>query len=112
MQTNLRVARAKAKRIGVSIEPSSRKNKKLDVFKDGRKVASIGDLRYDDYNTHKDSKRRANYKARHEKYRHEKGSASYYATRYCGESRESLMGSHTGSILGFVQDFADFLQYL
>ena len=81
MQTNLRVARAKARRIGVSIEPSSRKNKKLDVFKDGHKVASIGDRRYEDYNTHKDSKRRANYKARHDKYRHEKGSASYYADK-------------------------------
>ena len=81
MQTNLRVAKVKAKKIGVSIRQSSRKHKKLDVYKDGRRVASIGDLRYEDYNTHKDPKRRANYKARHDKYRHEKGSASYYADK-------------------------------
>ena len=81
MQTNLRVAKVKAKKIGVSIKPSSRKHKKLDVYKDGRRVASIGDLRYEDYNTHKDPKRRANYKARHESHRHIKGTASYYADK-------------------------------
>jgi hypothetical protein len=39
----------KAKEIGVIVKPSTRKNKKLDVFKDGEKVASIGDTRYLDY---------------------------------------------------------------
>ena len=41
--------REAAKRLGVVIRPSTSKNKKLDVFKNGFKVASIGDLRYKDY---------------------------------------------------------------
>ena len=51
-QTNLVKARRKAASIGVTIKPSTRKNKKLDVYKDGEKVASIGDLRYSDFNLH------------------------------------------------------------
>lgn len=39
----------KAKEIGVEVKPSSLKNKKLDVFRKGRKIASIGDTRYKDY---------------------------------------------------------------
>ena len=80
-QTNLRTARSKARAIGVTIRPSRAKNKKLDVYKDGRKVASIGDIRYEDFNTHKDPERRRRYKIRHEKHRHIKGSASYYADK-------------------------------
>jgi len=81
-QTNLTKAKRKAKAIGVTIKPSTRKYKKLDVYnKDGQKVASIGDKRYEDFNTHNDPKRRANYKARHEPYRHRKGTASYYADK-------------------------------
>ena len=44
-------SRKQAKKLGVDIELSTRKNKKLDVFKDGKKIASIGDTRYDDYAT-------------------------------------------------------------
>ena len=44
MQTNLAKARENAKRLGVTITPSKVKNKKLDVFKDGKKIASIGDI--------------------------------------------------------------------
>lgn len=80
-QTNLSIADKKAKAIGVTIKPSTVQNKKLDVYKDGRKVASIGDVRYEDFNTHKDEKRRAAYKKRHEKYRHLVGTPSYYADR-------------------------------
>ena len=32
----------KAKALGVEIKPSTKKGKKIDVFKDGKKVASIG----------------------------------------------------------------------
>ena len=42
-QTNLARAKERAKTLGVEIKPSTRKNKKLDVFKQGEKVASIGD---------------------------------------------------------------------
>ena len=38
-----------AKQIGVVIRPSERANKKLDVYRDGFYVASIGDVRYNDY---------------------------------------------------------------
>ena len=44
-------------------------------------LASIGDKRYEDYNTHGDSKRRRLYKLRHEKHRHKVGTAAYYADR-------------------------------
>ena len=78
-QTNLARAKERAKTLGVEIKPSTRKNKKLDVFKNGEKVASIGDKRYSDYLQHGDEERRKRYKARHENHRHKKGSASYYA---------------------------------
>lgn len=42
----------KAKEIGVQVEPSTLKNKKIDVFKEGRKIASIGDIRYSDYSSY------------------------------------------------------------
>lgn len=38
-----------AKRLGVDIKPSNEKNKKIDIYKDGRKLYSIGDIRYNDY---------------------------------------------------------------
>jgi len=79
MQTNLKKAQANAKKIGVTIKASTVKNKKLDVFKDGKKVASIGDIRYEDFLTHNDEKRKENYLKRHEKTRIKVGSPSYYA---------------------------------
>jgi hypothetical protein len=77
-----------ARKLGVTIKPSQRKFKKIDVFKDGKKVASIGDVRYDDYPTfiikkgkeHAD-KRRALYKIRHNKTRGKVGTPSYYADK-------------------------------
>lgn len=81
-QTNLEKARRKAAKLGVTVRPSTKKHKKLDVFKDGNKlVASIGDLRYSDFNQHGDSERRRRYKLRHEKHRHRVGTASYYADK-------------------------------
>jgi hypothetical protein len=38
-----------AKKLNVEIKPSKVKNKKIDVFKDGTKIASIGDSRFFDY---------------------------------------------------------------
>lgn len=76
-----------AKKLGVSIKPSTRKNKKIDVFKDGEYVVSIGDVRYKDYPTFMKEdkaladKRRQAYKKRHEKDRHTPNTAGYYADK-------------------------------
>ena len=77
-QTNLKKARAKAAKLSVTVEPSRLKNKKIDVFnKAGDKVASVGDIRYSDFNQHGDSERRRRY----EKHRHLVGTPSYFADR-------------------------------
>ena len=41
-----------AKKIGVIVKPSSSKGKKIDVFKKGVKVASVGAIGYNDYPTY------------------------------------------------------------
>ena len=41
----------KAKELNLEIFPSKRKYKKIDVFKNGKYLASIGDTRYMDYPT-------------------------------------------------------------
>jgi hypothetical protein len=41
----------KARQMGVVVKPSQTKNKKIDVFRDGKRIASVGDIRYDDYAT-------------------------------------------------------------
>ena len=78
-QTILSKAKARAKALGVEVKPSTRKNKKLDVFKNGEKLVSIGDIRYSDYLQHGDEDRSKRYKARHEPHRHKRGTPSYYA---------------------------------
>ena len=78
-QTNLKKAKANAAKLGVEVKPSRSKNKKIDVFLNGEKVASIGHIDYEDFLTHGDKKRQANYLARHAKTRAVKGSPSYYA---------------------------------
>lgn len=80
--------RANAKRLGVHIEPSTVNGKKIDVFKNGQKVASIGAMGYGDYDIflktkgkeYADSRRKA-YKQRHESNRHKSGTAGYYADK-------------------------------
>ena len=42
----------KAKVENVLIKPSSNKNKKIDVFKNDKKIVSIGDINYSDYPTY------------------------------------------------------------
>jgi len=42
----------KAKELGVTIKPSTNPEKKIDVFKNGRKIASIGAKGYLDYSTY------------------------------------------------------------
>ena len=45
--------RQKAKELNVDIYPSSKGTKKLDIYRDGKFVASIGDIRYGDFPTFK-----------------------------------------------------------
>ncbi len=79
---------SQAKKLGVEIKPSKSKNKKLDVFKNGDKVASIGDNRYGDYPSfiktrgkeYADERRRL-FKARFKKTSNVKDSAAYFADR-------------------------------
>ena len=79
MQTNLQKAKHNARKLGVTVRASTRKNKKLDVLLDGKLLHSIGDTRYADYLTHGDEERQRLYKRRHDKHRHKVGSASWYS---------------------------------
>ncbi len=79
-------SKKQAKRIGVTIRPSKKKGKKIDVYDDGKLVASVGASGYMDYASYlakegkeEADKRRNMYKKRHEKNRHKKGTPSYYA---------------------------------
>lgn len=78
--------KAQAKKFGVEVKPSTRKGKKIDVFKDGDKLVSVGALGYGDYPTFQKTKgkafadkRREAYKSRHEKDLKKKGSAGFWA---------------------------------
>lgn len=41
----------KAREIDMEVRPSTHRGKKIDVYEDGVKIASIGDMRYKDYPT-------------------------------------------------------------
>jgi hypothetical protein len=63
-----------AKKLNVDIKPSTKKNKKIDVIKNNKIIASIGHTDYDDYPTYIETKgltyaneRRRLYKIRHKK---------------------------------------------
>lgn len=80
--------RSQARKLGVQVRRSASKGKKLDVFKNGKKVASIGALGYQDYasfiKSHGKSyaeKRRSAYNKRHAKDRSRKNSPGFYASR-------------------------------
>jgi hypothetical protein len=85
--------KSQAKSLGVVVKPSSVRGKKIDVFKDGKKVASVGAMGYADYPTFLGMERagkfpqgyanlrRKSYKARHAKDRKVVGSRGYYADR-------------------------------
>ena len=45
-----------AKKLGVQVKPSKVKGKKIDVFKNGKKVASVGAIGYNDYPTYMQKK--------------------------------------------------------
>lgn len=86
-------SKEQARKLGVLIKPSANRFKKIDVFENGKKVASIGALGMNDYPTflEKEKKgyfpkgyanvRRKLYKQRHEKDRHKKGTNGWYADK-------------------------------
>jgi ribosomal protein L7/L12 len=45
-------SKIKASKLGVDIKPSKSKGKKIDVFKEGKKITSIGAKGYKDYPTY------------------------------------------------------------
>ena len=75
------------------MKPSRVKGKKIDVFKAGKKVASVGAIGYNDYPTWMEleskgkvekgtaNKRRRLYKIRHKKDKDVKGTAGFYADK-------------------------------
>ena len=75
-----------AKKLNVEIKPSTNKKKKIDVYKNNEKIATIGAIGFLDYpNYLKEDKNKAEvrrklYKQRHEKDRHKKGTAGYFAS--------------------------------
>ena len=52
-------SKLQAKKLGVQIKPSTRKGKKLDVFENNKKVASIGAKNMMDYGLYKKEKGKA-----------------------------------------------------
>ena len=77
-----------AKKIGVIVKPSKNKTKKIDIYKNGDKIASVGANGMNDYPTYiakmgqKYAKtRRRLYKMRHEKDRHIKWSNGWFADK-------------------------------
>lgn len=73
----------KAKELGVEIKTSNKKNKKIDVLRKGKVIASIGDKNYKDYPTYIQEKglsyaneRRRLYNIRH---KNDKGIVGKYA---------------------------------
>lgn len=80
--------RKKAKKLGVTIKHSTNPNKKIDVFKKGKKLCSVGNLNYDNFPTYVKKKgislsfakfRRKLYKKRHSKDR--KKGCGFYADK-------------------------------
>jgi len=79
---------SKAKALGVTVKPSKKKGKKLDVFKNGVLIASVGALGYGDFPTFKQKKglafalkRQKAYKSRMAANRIIKNSPGYFADK-------------------------------
>ena len=75
-----------AKKMNLVIEKSKLQNKKIDVYKNGKKVASIGDVNYFDYQLYKlnmglayAKERRRLYMIRHRDDIKKKDSNGYFA---------------------------------
>ena len=73
--------KANARKIGVTVKPSTRKGKKIDVFRGEKKLASIGDASMADFTKHRDEQRRKNFKSRFQKQRVKVGTPAYFSDR-------------------------------
>lgn len=80
-------SKKRAAELGVKIKPSTRSGKKIDVFKKGKKIASIGAKGYNDYPTFKEKygkkfadERKKAYLTRHKK-NIIKNTPGYYAAK-------------------------------
>lgn len=78
----------KAKKLGYTVKPSTNKTKKIDVYKNNKKIASVGANGMNDYPTYilknglKYAKtRRRLYRIRHEKDRHKRLSNGWLADK-------------------------------
>jgi hypothetical protein len=78
----------KAKGLGVTVKPSKNKSKKINVYKNNNKIASIGAYGMNNYPTYIKKngisyakKRRRLYKIRHEKDRHTKWSRGWLSNQ-------------------------------
>lgn len=76
----------RAAELGVTIKPSTKKGKKIDVFDDGKKVASIGAIGYKDFPTYKAEEgldfaqnRRRLYRIRHRDELNKVGTPGYFS---------------------------------
>jgi len=76
---NMTRVKLNAKRLGVQVKKSINPKKKIDVFKNGKKIASIGATGYKDYTITLDENKRANYSKRFAKTKKIIGSPSYYS---------------------------------
>ena len=74
--------------MNVEIKPSTRKDKKIDVYKDKKYICSIGNINYYDYPTYIQNnglayanERRKLYKIRHKKDINVKNSSGYFVNK-------------------------------
>jgi hypothetical protein len=77
-----------AKKLNVTIKPSTNKKKKIDVFKGNKKIASIGSITNKDYPTYLNEttksyadERRRLYKLRHKNDINNKNGNGFFANR-------------------------------
>lgn len=77
-----------AKKIGVTVKPSTNKTKKIDVYKKDKKIASVGANGMNDFPTYIKKRgmkyaktRRRLYKQRHERDRHTKWSRGWLSDK-------------------------------
>ena len=78
----------RAKRLGVTVKPSTNKTKKIDVYKNDKKIASVGATGMNDYPTYIQKRgikfaktRRRLYRIRHERDRHKKWTNGWLADK-------------------------------
>jgi hypothetical protein len=78
----------KARKMGLEVKPSTNKTKKIDVYKKGEKIASVGARGMNDFPTYINKRgltfaktRRRLYRIRHNKDRHKKWSRGWLADK-------------------------------